>query len=168
MRLLLVADLHYSLPQFDWVLDMAGRFDVVVMAGDHLDIGSMVDGRAQSIVVDKYFSRLRAKTSSCSAPAIMTSTPRTSRAKGLPAGSARRAGNDEGPRNRRAVGGLRGPWGQMTGSGVAPLDPADDVDVDEDVLGSSSATQSSSSARNVCQTAYATPAAATIPAPMAR
>ena len=62
MRLLLVADLHYSLPQFDWVLDMASDFDVVVMAGDHLDLASIVDGRAQSVVVRKYFDRLRAKT----------------------------------------------------------------------------------------------------------
>jgi Icc-related predicted phosphoesterase len=30
MRLLLVADLHYSLPQFDWVLELAADFDVVV------------------------------------------------------------------------------------------------------------------------------------------
>jgi Icc-related predicted phosphoesterase len=59
MRLLLVADLHYALPQFDWVLDVAGDFDLVVMAGDHLDIGSQVDGRAQSLVVKKYFTRLR-------------------------------------------------------------------------------------------------------------
>jgi Icc-related predicted phosphoesterase len=62
MRLLLVADLHYSLPQFDWVLQNAPDFDVVVMAGDHLDIGSFVDGRAQSVVVQKYFARLRART----------------------------------------------------------------------------------------------------------
>ena len=62
MRLLLVADLHYSLPQFDWVLDIASDFDVVVLAGDHLDLASLVDGRAQSIVVRKYFDRLRAKT----------------------------------------------------------------------------------------------------------
>ena len=62
MRLLLVADLHYSLPQFDWVLHVADGFDVVVMAGDHLDLASLVDGRAQSVVVRKYFSRLRAKT----------------------------------------------------------------------------------------------------------
>ncbi len=62
MRLLLVADLHYSLPQFDWVLDIAGDFDVVVMAGDHLDVASLVDGRAQSVVVRKYFGRLAAKT----------------------------------------------------------------------------------------------------------
>src|SRR6476661_1843480 len=62
MRLLLIADLHYSLPQFDWVLAIASEFDVVVMAGDHLDIASIVDGRAQSVVVKKYFSRLREKT----------------------------------------------------------------------------------------------------------
>ena len=62
MRILLIADLHYSLPQFDWVLANAQDFDVVVLAGDHLDIASMVDGRAQSIVVKKYFGRLREKT----------------------------------------------------------------------------------------------------------
>jgi Icc-related predicted phosphoesterase len=62
MRLLLVADLHYSLPQFDWVLSIADGFDVVVLAGDHLDLASLVDGRAQSVVVRKYFDRLRAKT----------------------------------------------------------------------------------------------------------
>jgi Icc-related predicted phosphoesterase len=62
MRLLLVADLHYSLPQFDWVLGNAVRFDVVVMAGDHLDVSSIVDGHSQSLVVGKYFERLRAKT----------------------------------------------------------------------------------------------------------
>ena len=58
MQLLLVADLHYSLPQFDWVLNMTGDFDVVVMAGDHLDLSSAVDGRAQSVVVKKYFKVL--------------------------------------------------------------------------------------------------------------
>ena len=62
MRVLLVADLHYSLPQFDWVLNRAADFDVVVLAGDHLDLASIVDGRAQSVVVQKYFSRLRART----------------------------------------------------------------------------------------------------------
>jgi Predicted phosphoesterases, related to the Icc protein len=62
MRLLLVADLHYSLRQFDWVLDNAARFDVVVIAGDHLDLSSTVDGRAQSVVVGKYFRRLSSKT----------------------------------------------------------------------------------------------------------
>lgn len=62
MRLLLVSDLHYSLPLFDWVAEVAGDFDVVVMAGDHLDLASLVDGRAQAAVVKKYFSRIEAKT----------------------------------------------------------------------------------------------------------
>lgn len=61
MRLLLVSDLHYSLPLFDWVVGVAGDFDVVVMAGDHLDLASLVDGRAQATVVRKYFDRIRAK-----------------------------------------------------------------------------------------------------------
>src|SRR5262245_5492607 len=46
MRLLAVADLHYSLPQFDWVLEIAANFDVVVLAGDHLELASIVDRRA--------------------------------------------------------------------------------------------------------------------------
>lgn len=62
MRLLLVSDLHYSLPLFDWVLEVAGGFDVVVMAGDHLDLASLVDRRAQAVVVKKYFARIQAKT----------------------------------------------------------------------------------------------------------
>lgn len=62
MRLLLVSDLHYSLPLFDWVVEAAGDYDVVVMAGDHLDLGSLVAGHAQAIVVKKYFQRIRTKT----------------------------------------------------------------------------------------------------------
>jgi Icc-related predicted phosphoesterase len=62
MRLLAVADLHYSLPQFDWVLEIAADFDVVVLAGDLLELASIVDRRAQAVVVRKYFERLRAVT----------------------------------------------------------------------------------------------------------
>ncbi len=62
MRLLLVSDLHYSLPLFDWVVEVADSFDVVVMAGDHLDLASLVDSRAQAVVVKKYFDRIKAKT----------------------------------------------------------------------------------------------------------
>jgi len=62
MRLLAVADLHYSLPQFDWVLEVAADFDVVVLAGDLLELASIVDRRAQAVVVRKYFERLRAVT----------------------------------------------------------------------------------------------------------
>jgi Icc-related predicted phosphoesterase len=68
MRCLVVADLHYALPQFDWVTEVAGRFDVVVIAGDLLDLSSIVDWRAQTVVVRKYIDLLQAKTQliSCS------------------------------------------------------------------------------------------------------
>jgi len=58
MRCLVVADLHYSLPQFDWVLNAAPHFDVVIIAGDALDIGSVVAFPAQIVVVRKYLARL--------------------------------------------------------------------------------------------------------------
>ena len=62
MRCLVVADLHYSLPQFDWVLNVAGDFDLVIIAGDHLDLGSLVEGRAQTVVIRKYIELMREKT----------------------------------------------------------------------------------------------------------
>jgi Icc-related predicted phosphoesterase len=62
MRCLVVADLHYSLPQFDWLLAAAGEFDLVIFAGDALDIGSAVDFRAQIVVVKKYLERLAGKS----------------------------------------------------------------------------------------------------------
>src|SRR6202171_4487959 len=58
MRCLVVADLHYSLPQFDWLLSAAPQFDVVIFAGDALDIASLVDFRAQIVVVRKYLTLL--------------------------------------------------------------------------------------------------------------
>jgi hypothetical protein len=57
MRCLVVADLHYSLPQFDWLLAAAPEFDVVIFAGDALDIGSSVDFRAQIVVVKSHHCR---------------------------------------------------------------------------------------------------------------
>src|SRR3978361_2156627 len=54
IRCLVVADLHYSLPQFDWLLSAAPNFDLVIFAGDALDIASLVDFRAQIVVVRKY------------------------------------------------------------------------------------------------------------------
>jgi len=62
MRCLIVADLHYSLPQFDWLLSAAAQFDLVIFAGDALDISSAVDFRAQILVVRKYLSRLAGLT----------------------------------------------------------------------------------------------------------
>ncbi|MEC9368522.1 MAG: metallophosphoesterase [Pseudomonadota bacterium] len=62
MRCLLVSDLHYSLKQFDWVMEVADDFEVVVIAGDLLEIASLVDGRAQIVVVRKYLEKLQEKT----------------------------------------------------------------------------------------------------------
>ncbi|MCX5494767.1 metallophosphoesterase [Kaistia dalseonensis] len=62
MKCLIVADLHYSLAQYDWVLSMAERFDAVIIAGDHLDISSAVDWRAQTIVIRKYLDLIAART----------------------------------------------------------------------------------------------------------
>jgi Icc-related predicted phosphoesterase len=62
MRCLVVADLHYSLPQLDWLVSAAPQFDLVIFAGDALDIGSMVDFRAQIVVVKKYLALVAAQT----------------------------------------------------------------------------------------------------------
>ncbi|WP_315759185.1 MULTISPECIES: metallophosphoesterase [unclassified Bradyrhizobium] len=62
MRTLIVADLHYSLPQFDWLVAAADHFDAVVFAGDALDLASIVDIRAQIVVVKTYLVLLAAKT----------------------------------------------------------------------------------------------------------
>jgi Icc-related predicted phosphoesterase len=62
MRCLFVADLHYSLPQFDWLLQSAAGYDLVVLAGDALDVGSIVDYRAQTTVVRRYLQRLAGVT----------------------------------------------------------------------------------------------------------
>ncbi len=62
MRCLLVADLHYSLPQFDWLLKTAPRYGLVVLAGDVLDLASRVDFSAQILVVRKYLDRLAGLT----------------------------------------------------------------------------------------------------------
>lgn len=58
MQILLVADLHYTLPQFDWVVAQAPQFDLVVLAGDHLDVSSTVPLDAQAAVVVRYVELL--------------------------------------------------------------------------------------------------------------
>lgn len=62
MKCLLVADLHYALKQYDWLLRAAPEFDVVIIAGDHLDNSSHVAGPAQIVVVLKYLQRLKSLT----------------------------------------------------------------------------------------------------------
>ena len=62
MKGLLVSDLHYTLKQYDWVHAVAENFDVVVIAGDHLDIASLVALDAQIVVILKYIDRLKSRT----------------------------------------------------------------------------------------------------------
>jgi len=62
MKCLLISDLHYALKQFDWASNVAQEFDVVVIAGDHLDISSAVEARVQITVILTYLKRLHAKT----------------------------------------------------------------------------------------------------------
>ena len=58
MKLLLVADLHYTLRQWDWLKSVADQFDLIVIAGDLLDIASIVSLEAQIVVIRKYLQRL--------------------------------------------------------------------------------------------------------------
>ncbi len=63
MRILLVSDLHYSLPQLDWVVRTGPEFDLVVVAGDTLSIRSPVPLEAQSVIALEYLSLLQSVTS---------------------------------------------------------------------------------------------------------
>jgi len=62
VKCLLTSDLHYALKQFDWVSNVAKNFDVVVIAGDHLDISSAVDIRFQIPVILTYLKRIHPVT----------------------------------------------------------------------------------------------------------
>ena len=59
MKILFVADLHYALKQFDWLTANAASFDMAIICGDLLDIGSFLDLDVQIVVVEKYLGRLR-------------------------------------------------------------------------------------------------------------
>lgn len=59
MRILLVSDLHYALPQLDWVVRVAPDYDLVVVAGDLLDISSAVAIDAQVVVMLQYLKLLK-------------------------------------------------------------------------------------------------------------
>jgi Icc-related predicted phosphoesterase len=62
MKVLFVADLHYALKQFDWLIANAAGYDMAVIGGDLLDLGSLLDLDVQIVVVEKYLSRLCART----------------------------------------------------------------------------------------------------------
>lgn len=60
MRILYVSDIHYSLKQFDWLCGAAAGFDMLVIAGDLLDLGGHADIDTQTVVVTKYLQKLSA------------------------------------------------------------------------------------------------------------
>ncbi len=62
MRMLFVADLHYTLRQYDWLTANAGDYDLVIIGGDLLDLGSALDFDVQIVVVEKYLHRIRQNT----------------------------------------------------------------------------------------------------------
>ncbi len=62
MRMLFVADLHYSLRQFDWLTKTASDFELVVIGGDLLDLSSPLDIDAQIAVVEMYLQKIGALT----------------------------------------------------------------------------------------------------------
>jgi Icc-related predicted phosphoesterase len=59
MRLLFVADLHYALKQFDWLTANASKYDLLIIGGDLLELGSALDIDVQIVVMEKYLHRLR-------------------------------------------------------------------------------------------------------------
>lgn len=61
MLALLVSDLHYDLRKLDWVLGQTDEHDLVVIAGDLLDVGSAVPLDAQITVVLEYLARMAAQ-----------------------------------------------------------------------------------------------------------
>jgi Icc-related predicted phosphoesterase len=58
VKFLLVSDLHYALKQYDWTAAACADFDVVVIAGDQLDIAGQLSGAVQIVVVLNYLKRL--------------------------------------------------------------------------------------------------------------
>lgn len=62
MKSLIVADLHYNLRQFDWLLEVAPRYELVILAGDLLDLAGHADLDTQIVVVSKYLARLQELT----------------------------------------------------------------------------------------------------------
>jgi Icc-related predicted phosphoesterase len=62
MRYLVASDLHFGLPQFDWIADQAGAFDAVVLSGDHLDVAGRVEIHAQAAMITAFLGKLADET----------------------------------------------------------------------------------------------------------
>ena len=58
----MVSDLHYTLRQLDWVASVNAEYDLLIVAGDLLDIASIVEPDAQIAVALEYLARFASKT----------------------------------------------------------------------------------------------------------
>lgn len=61
MKILLVSDLHYALKQYDWTAATSEDMDLVIIAGDHLDIAGHLGGDVQIVVILNYLRRMAAR-----------------------------------------------------------------------------------------------------------
>ena len=59
MRILVASDLHYRLKQYDWLLRAVEGYDLLIIAGDLLDMAGFASIDAQIVVVLKYMRRLQ-------------------------------------------------------------------------------------------------------------
>jgi Icc-related predicted phosphoesterase len=59
---LLAADLHYRLPQYDWLLAVAPEVDAIVIAGDLCDVASPVDVSTQALAVTATLEAIASET----------------------------------------------------------------------------------------------------------
>ncbi len=62
MKVLCTADLHYRLPQLDWLVDQAADVDVMIIPGDLLQVMGTAPIDVQIVVVSKYLERLAERT----------------------------------------------------------------------------------------------------------
>jgi len=62
VRYLVASDLHYRLPQLDWILAEAADFDAVVLSGDHLDAAGHPALSAQVALMSAYLAELADET----------------------------------------------------------------------------------------------------------
>jgi Icc-related predicted phosphoesterase len=62
MRILVLSDLHYKLPHYDWLVEAAAQVDAVAIVGDLADVVSAVPHEVQTVVVGNYLGRLAERT----------------------------------------------------------------------------------------------------------
>jgi Icc-related predicted phosphoesterase len=62
VRILVVSDLHYRLPHYDWLVGAAADADVVAVVGDLADVVSPVPHEVQTVVLSNYLELLAERT----------------------------------------------------------------------------------------------------------